>query len=111
MVSKLLTPVLASLITGFVGFTAGVYKVSNRPLEVKTACPKPVCPEFKCPEGNSIDFDKMKNFRGTLSITQKYYITANGDSLYTRKMVRDIVEAQTITLRKELERVKLVKCK
>ena len=75
--------------------------------EIKLECPQPVCPEFKCPEGNYIDFEKVKNFKGTLKIDQHYHITASGDSLFSKKMVDDI----TIHLREEIARLRLARCK
>jgi hypothetical protein len=71
--------------------------------EIRLECPQPVCPEFKCPEGNYIDFEKVKNFRGTLKIDQHYHITANGDSL----LVKKIIEEMNV----ELAKIRLARCK
>lgn len=71
--------------------------------QIKLECPPPVCPEFKCPEGNYIDFEKVKNFKGTLKIDQHYHITANGDTLLAKKIVDGMVI--------ELNKLRLARCK
>lgn len=84
-----------------VGSTLGVIRALPDPV-IKVE-PQVSCPEFKCPEGNNIDFEKVKNFKGTLKIDQHYHITANGDSLLRETLIKDF-EAK-------LAQLKLARCK
>ena len=111
IISKIGLPVLAAILCGFGGYAAGVYQVSSRSLEVKTNCPAPVV-NLKCPDPiNTIDFDKVKNFKGTLKIDQNYRMEVNADSLFTKKMVDEIVKQNTSSLQNEIAKLKLARCK
>jgi hypothetical protein len=95
----LIVAAISALIGG--GATLGITKAVKP--TIKLECPKPVCPEFKCPEGNYIDFEKVKNFRGTLKVDQHYHITHKGDSLFREALIADM-EAT-------LAKLKLARCK
>lgn len=90
----LIVALISALIGG--GIVLGVSKAIKP--EIKVECPQPICPQFKCPEGNNIDFDKVKNFKGTLKVEQHYHIVANGDSLLREKLIADL-EAKLNQLR------------
>lgn len=81
--------------------TLGITK-SVKP-EIKLECPEPVCPEFKCPDQVGVDFEKVKNFKGTLKIDQHYHVNVSGDSLFRELLIQDM-EAK-------LNQLKLARCK
>jgi len=101
ILSKIAIPVLAAIICGFGGYAAGVYQVSNRPIDVKTECPQA---NLKCPDAvNTIDFDKIKGFKGNINLTQQYHVEMDGDSLIVKK----IIDEMNI----ELAKLRLARCK
>ena len=78
--------IMVSFAAGFASMV-GVGKLTKQ--EIRVECPQPVCPEFKCP-GNSIDFEKVKNFKGTLKVEQHYHMVVSGDSLFREELGKDI---------------------
>jgi hypothetical protein len=85
------------------GFTKGYSKAIKDEI-VKIEIPK--CPDCNCPDippSNGIEFDKIKGFKGTISLTQHYRVDVNGDSLVMRKF-EDVVKAQ-------LKELKVSRCK
>jgi hypothetical protein len=101
IIAKIGLPALAAIVLGFAGYALGVHQVSSRALEIKTECPAPVC---NCPDPvNTIDFDKVKNFKGTLKIDQNYKVEINGDSLLLKKLNEEID--------KKLKELRLARCK
>lgn len=70
-------------------------------------CPKiefPKCPDCNCPPAvNTIDFDKIKGFKGTIQLNQNYKVEMDGDSL--------AMEAFQKAVRDELIKLKVTRCK
>ena len=75
---------IASLIGLSVGILLTMSFISYTKQEVKVECPQPVCP----PCNPSIDFDKVKNFKGELKLNQTYTITT--DSNFRELILKDI---------------------
>jgi hypothetical protein len=98
LISKIGFPVIILL----VGFAVGM--VTSKKLEKAVKIPTFKCPDCKCPEPpNSIDFEKVKNFKGTLRVDQNYYMEMSGDSLILSR-IREAMKA-------ELENFKVRKCR
>jgi len=99
ILSKIAIPVIAAIICGFGGYAAGVYQVSNRPLEIKTEAPKDKSEEIlksidkklaDLQNANAINIDKMKGFKGTFQVSQSYHIQMNGDSLVIKAIGKEV---------------------
>ena len=98
ILSKIAIPVIAAIIFGFAGYAAGVYQVSNRPLEIKTEAPKDTEQILKSinqklsdlQNANAINIDKMKGFKGTFQVSQNYHIEMNGDSLVVKAIGKEV---------------------
>lgn len=67
------------------------------------SCPEVVIPPCPKPELQSIDFEKVKNFKGSIVLHQHYHVEVNGDSL-VNKAWEDL-------LAKKLGELKLSRCK
>ena len=104
MIGTILAKFAAPALIGVVAGVAGVVGIqrATKP-EIKLECPQPVCPEFKGPEGNQIDFEKVKNFKGTLRVEQHYHVTMDGDSLFREQLIKD--------MEVKLKELKLARCK
>jgi hypothetical protein len=100
IIAKFMAPGLIGAAIGVAG-VVGIQRATKP--EIKLECPQPVCPEFKCPEGNMIDFEKVKNFKGTLRVEQHYHVTMDGDSLFREQLIRD--------METKLRELKLARCK
>lgn len=87
----------ASSIIGILHYTKQPIKVECPQPQVNVSCPPPKI------EGNGIDIEKLKNFKGHLHINQQYRITANGDSLISKRLLD--------SMRQELSRLRVVKCR
>jgi hypothetical protein len=103
MKTTLIVAAIALVVGGGIGSGATLRITKAVKPEIKLECPQPVCPAFKCPEGNYIDFEKVKNFRGTLKIDQHYHIQANGDSLLLEKIIKE--------MEVKLSQLKLARCR
>lgn len=88
---------IASLIGLSVGIISTMSFISYTQPEIKVGCPQPVCP----PCNPSIDFDKVKNFKGELKLNQTYTITT--DSNFRQLILKDIEEL--------IKKQKLSRCK
>lgn len=98
MITKYLIPLIAILaFAGGAFFDAKVLTKKCPDCNPKISCP----PQEKCPPCNGIDFDKIKSRQ--LTIQNQQYITVSGDSLFVEKMVSEF--------RKELQALKLARCK
>ena len=71
--------------------------------DIKLECPAPIV-NLKCPDAvNTIDFDKIKGFKGNINLTQKYHVEMNGDSLIVKKIIEEMSA--------ELAKIRLARCK
>lgn len=89
---------LVALVLGIsIGFAGGVsyFRYTEKPCPV---CPS--CPSVKCPP-NSIDINKLKDFRGKFIVNQTYEI--NSDSISRELLIKD--------LKKAMAELKLSRCK
>lgn len=101
ILSKFATPTIIGIVIGIAGIL-GLQHLQPTP-EVKVECPEPIC-NCDCPDPiNAIDFDKVKNFRGNLTVNQNYTFKAQGDTLALKQIISD--------LHKELESLRVVRCK
>lgn len=84
------------------GFSAGM--ITSKKLEKPVTIPKYECPACNCPpQANTIDFDKIKGFKGTINLNQTYQITANRDSIIMER-IRGVVKD-------ELNGVRVARCR
>jgi len=89
--------IISALIGLSVGISATASFIKYTQPEVKVSCPPPVCP----PCNPAIDFDKVKNFRGSLILKQTYQI--DSDSTFRNLIIKDI--------QSELSKLKVSRCK
>lgn len=78
LLSKFIAPVFIGAILGVIGII-GVQRATKQ--EIKVGCPTPVCNCDCPPPVNSIDFDKIKGFKGTITLNQQYHMELKSDSL------------------------------
>lgn len=101
---KILIYGLSALIACFGGYAAGVYQVSNRPVEIKTECN---CDADKILESinqqlkdlqkaNGLQIEKLKGFKGNFNNYQNYHIEMNGDSLILQKIESMITASKIV---------------
>jgi len=91
--------IIVTAIAGSAGFAGYKKGIQDAP---QVECPKiPKCPDCNCPE--TINFDKIKGFKGTINLHNDYAIDIKGDSL----LIDKIQEAVKI----ELLKLKVVKCR
>lgn len=89
LLNKLAIPVLIFV----AGSVAGIFlqqRVLSRPVSFK--CPKApdcICPK---PEQQSIDFEKIKGFKGTINLNQHYTVEVQGDSTFIVKAINQAVK-------------------
>ena len=91
----------------FIGFALGIASILglNRlnKQDIKLECPAPIV-TLKCPDAvNTIDFEKIRGFKGNITLQQHYTVEMNGDSL----VVKSIIDAMNI----ELGKIRLARCK
>jgi hypothetical protein len=93
-------PYLVSFLLG-IGAMIGIQRATRQ--DIKLECPAPIV-SLKCPDAvNTIDFDKIKGFKGNINLTQQYHVEMNGDSLIVKK----IIDEMTL----ELQKIRLARCK
>ncbi len=103
LIAKNLIPFLIGVITttatimGIQHMTKQSINVSCPPPEVHVSCPPPKI------EGNGIDVEKLKAYKGRITINQNYMIEAKGDSLMLIKISQAVSD--------ELKRLKIARCK
>lgn len=93
---------IATFVGGFIA-GGGAMKFAQPKIEFPppVECPSCVCP----PQANSIDFDKVKNFKGTLRIEQHYELSSDSAvNVVLQKAVSEAIQA-------ELSKLKIAKCK
>ena len=89
----------------FIGFALGMASILglNKLNKQDLSCPAPII-NLKCPDAvNTIDFEKIKGFKGNITLQQHYTVEMNGDSL----VVKAIIDAMNI----ELGKIRLARCK
>jgi hypothetical protein len=87
LILKLL-PVGIGMVLGG-GATLGVAKMVKPRIEIPP-CPQP--PACNCPpQANTIDFEKIKGFKGTIVLHQHYHVELQGDTIGMtfRKVLRE----------------------
>tara|TARA_R110000868_G_scaffold178225_1_gene417800 strand:+ start:537 stop:842 length:306 start_codon:yes stop_codon:yes gene_type:complete len=93
-------PYLLSFILG-IGTMIGIQRATKQ--DIKLECPAPVV-NLKCPDAvNTIDFDKIKGFKGNINLDQHYHVEMNGDSLIIKKIIDE--------MKLELNKIRLARCK
>ena len=93
-------PYLISFLLG-IGAMIGIQRATRQ--DIKLECPAPVV-SLKCPDAvNTIDFDKIKGFKGSINLTQNYRVEMNGDSLIVKKIIAEMAV--------ELQKIRLARCK
>ena len=71
--------------------------------DIKLECPAPIV-NLKCPDAvNTIDFDKIKGFKGNITLDQHYHVQMNGDSMIVKKIITE--------MENKLNQLRLAKCK
>jgi hypothetical protein len=79
------------------GFGAGM--ITSKKLEKPVEIPRYECPACNCPpQANTIDFEKIKGFKGTINLNQTYQISVDGDSLAI-KQFQEAVRNELVTLK------------
>ena len=93
-------PYLISFILG-IGAMIGIQRATRQ--DIKLECPAPIV-NLKCPDAaNTIDFDKIKGFKGNITLDQHYHVEMNGDSLIVKQIIDE--------MNKELSKLRLARCK
>lgn len=99
MLTTILSKIGLPLLIAAAAFSAGMITNQKLAKPPVVEIPDCICPEQKpC---NGIDFDKIKSRQ--LTIQNQQYLTVSGDSLFTKTLVDQ--------LRKELQAVRLARCK
>lgn len=100
LLAKFAAPVLIGATLG-IGGVIGIQRATKQ--DIKLECPAPIV-NLKCPDAvNTIDFDKIKGFKGNINLNQQYHVQMNGDSLILKK----IIDQMTL----ELQKIRLARCK
>jgi len=93
-------PYLISFVLG-IGAMIGIQRAIRQ--DIKLECPPPIV-NLKCPDAvNTIDFDKIKGFKGNITLDQHYHVEMNGDSLIVKQIIDE--------MNKELQKIRLARCK
>jgi len=93
-------PYLITFILG-IGTMIGIQRATKQ--DIKLECPAPVV-NLKCPDAvNTIDFDKIKGFKGNINLDQHYHVEMNGDSLIIKRIIDE--------MKLELNKIRLARCK
>ena len=83
------------------GCVIGLNRLNKQ--DIKLECPPPIV-NLKCPDAvNTIDFDKIKGFKGSITLNQKYMVEMNGDSLVVKAIIDE--------MSKKLNELRLARCK
>lgn len=83
------------------GAIIGIQRATRQ--DIKLECPAPIV-NLKCPDAvNTIDFDKIKGFKGNITLDQHYHVQMNGDSMIVKKIITEM-EAK-------LNMLRLARCK
>ena len=71
-----------------IGGVIGIQRATKQ--DIKLECPAPVV-NLKCPDAvNTIDFDKIKGFKGNITLDQHYHVQMNGDSMIVKKIISEM---------------------
>ena len=93
-------PYLLAFVMG-IGAMIGIQRATRQ--DIKLECPTPIV-SLKCPDAvNTIDFDKIKGFKGSINLTQNYRVEMDGDSLIVKKIIDE--------MSLELQKIRLARCK
>lgn len=92
MIPTLLNKLAIPLLIFIAGSVAGIFlqqRVLSRPVTFK--CPK--APDCICPKPEpSIDFEKIKGFKGTINLNQHYMLQVQEDSTLIVKAINEAVK-------------------
>lgn len=100
LLAKFFAPVLIGIVIG-IGGVVGIQKATRQ--EIKLECPAPIV-NLKCPDAvNTIDFDKIKGFKGNITLDQHYHVEMNGDSMIVKKIISE--------MELKLNALRLARCK
>jgi len=100
ILSKFAAPTFIGIALG-VGGVIGIQRATKQ--DIKLECPAPIV-SLKCPDAvNTIDFDKIKGFKGNINLDQHYHVEMQGDSLIIEKMIA--------AMSLELQKIRLARCK
>jgi len=100
LIAKFAAPVAIGAALG-IGSVVGIQKATKQ--DIKLECPAPIV-NLKCPDAvNTIDFDKIKGFKGNITLDQHYHVEMNGDSLIVKQIIEE--------MNKELQKIRLARCK
>jgi len=92
MLTSILNRLAIPAIIFLVGMTAGIFlqqRIFDKPCRLE--CPK--VPDCNCPkpELQSIDFEKVKGFKGTINLNQHYTVQVESDSALLVTAINDAV--------------------
>jgi len=100
LIGKFVAPLAVGAALG-IGGVISIQKATKQ--DIKLECPAPIV-NLKCPDAvNTIDFDKIKGFKGNITLDQHYHVEMDGDSLIIEKMIA--------AMEKQLSGLKLARCK
>lgn len=100
LIGKFVAPLAVGAALG-IGGVIGIQKATKQ--DIKLECPAPIV-NLKCPDAvNTIDFDKIKGFKGNITLDQHYHVEMNGDSLVVKKIIEE--------MGLELQKIRLARCK
>jgi len=100
IIGKFAIPGLIGLVVG-IGSVIGIQRATKQ--DIKLECPAPIV-NLKCPDAvNTIDFDKIKGFKGNIDLNQHYHVEMDGDSLVIEKIIEE--------MEKKLSALRLARCK
>jgi len=85
----------AMSIIGIQKMTKQSINISCPPPEVKLSCPPPKV------EGNGIEIEKLKAYKGKITINQNYQLNSDVDSVVISAMIKAMIEKpQEVRIRK-----------
>ena len=101
LISKFAAPAMLGIALG-AGGVIGINRLNKQ--DIKLECPAPIV-NLKCPDAvNTIDFEKIKGFKGNITLNQHYTLeTELGDSL----VLKTVIDAMNV----ELSKLRLARCK
>jgi hypothetical protein len=104
LIAKFGAPFFIGLVLGGAGII-GLNHLNKQ--DIKLECPPPIV-NLKCPDPvNTIDFDKVKGFKGNLTVNQNYRMELKSDSLVTVAIRKEFLPE----IQKMLSAMKIAKCK
>ena len=104
LTGKFMLPIIGAIMMGFGGYAAGVYQVSNRPIEITSTPIIPACPSCpSCPPTLGSELEKVKGKYVTVNLNQALTIQMESDTTIL-KAIGNEVESR-------INKLRVVKCK